>query len=145
MVTKGEKEPDKIWVLTLTYLPVILLTMVFCNPKWGGTTNLLGMHRYVFCSPFIFVFFYHLVNQPVVYKLKHYAVVFAVSNIVWATMGAFSDLQNLLFYNFNTLLVFAYMYYANNKTSWASLAISAMNLFFQIILFQQFLSGVFTE
>lgn len=78
-----KKYTDKILILTLAYLPIILFVMVFCNPKWGSlTTNLLGMHRYTFCTPFIFVFLYHYTSGIHNYKLKHFICIFILSNIV---------------------------------------------------------------
>ena len=143
---RGVKENDKVWVLTLSYLPLILFTMVFCNPKWGSeTTNLLGMHRYTFCSPFIFVFFYYMVNKAKEYKLKHFVLVFILANLVWFSMGAYVHIQEMLFYNFITLLIMGYMFYANNKNSLVSLAIFGINLFLQIMIFQQFIAGPFTD
>ena len=142
---KGLKENNKLWVLTLSYLPLILFTMVFCNPKWGGYTNLLGMHRYVFCSPFIFIFFYNMVNKVEEYKLKHFVLIFVISNLVWLSMGSYMHIREMFFYNFITLLIMGYMFYTNNKGSWVSLAICGINLFLQIILFQQFIAGQFTD
>lgn len=143
-LTKGEYTADKIWLLSLGYLPIILFTMVFCNPKWGiGRTNLLGIHRYVFCSPYFFVFLYHMVSGRE-YKLRHFVVLLLVGNAVWLTMGSYWHIQFLLFYNFNTLLAMGYMLHANKKP-WATPALCAVNLFFQTILFQQFLAGMFTD
>ncbi len=145
-LVKNKVYTDKVWVLTLGYLPVVLFTMVFCNPKWGtGRTNLLGIHRYVFCSPFIFVFLYHIVSKPREYKPKHFIAVFLLSNLVWLSMGSYWHIQVLLFYNFNTLLVMAYMLHANKKTTWVTAALCAANFFFQVSLYQQFLSNLFTD
>ena len=137
---------DKLLILTLAYLPVILFTMVFCNPTWGSnTTNLLGLHRYAFCTPFIFIFLYHFASNAREYKPKHFIIMFILCNIAWASMGAFVHIQHLLFYNFNTLLIFGYMLHANKKTGWATLAMIAINVFFQVTLFQQYLNGLFTD
>ncbi len=137
---------DKILILTLAYLPIIMFTMIFCNPTWGSnTTNLLGIHRYTFCTPFIFVFLYHFVSKADEYKLKHFIIMFILCNAVWFSMGAYIHIQALLFYNFNTLLVFGYMLHANKKPDWIALALAGINIFIQVSLFQQYISGAFTD
>ena len=143
---KNKKSDDKIWVLTLCYLPIILFVMIFFNPKWGsGTTHLLGIHRYVFCSPFIFVFLYQMVSKPQTYKLKHFIFIFALCNIVFLSMLHYTHIQKFIFYNFITALVLAYMYHSINKRSWVVMAICAFNLLIQVSLFNQFMHFIFTE
>lgn len=141
----NEKNSDKIFILTLSYLPVILFTMIFCNPAWGGTTNLLGLHRYTFCTPFIFVFLYHFTSGKHNYRIKDFLYMFVLCNLVWLSMGSYRDKQHLVFYNFNTLLVFGFMLYANKKTNWIAIALTAVNFFLQAYLFQQYLQGAFTD
>lgn len=136
---------DKVWSLTLAYLPVILFTMVFCNPKWGyGKTNLLGIHRYVFCSPYFFIFLYHTSFNRT-YKLRHYLFLVLTCNIIWLSMGSYWHLHFLLFYNLNTLLAIGYMFAAGKGHIWAIPILCATNLFFQVQLYQQFLGGLFTD
>ncbi len=145
-VVRQKVYTDKLWIMTLGYLPIILFIMVFCNPKWGGQgTNLLGIHRYVFCSPFIFVFLYNMVSKANSYKPKHFFILFLMCNIVWLCLGSYTHIQWMLFYNFNTLIAFGYLLHANNKISWATSALTAVNLFFQITLYQLYLHGVFTD
>lgn len=143
---KNKIYTDKVWILTLAYMPVIMVTMIFCNPTWGTlTTNLLGIHRYTFCSPFIFVMLHHLVSKPRAYKVKHFIVVILLCNIVWLSAGAYVHIQAMLFYNFITLLVIGYMVHANKTVSWVGMALFGINFFFQVMLFQQYLSGAFTD
>lgn len=140
----GASQGGKIWLLTLGYLPVILFTMVFCNPKWGiGRTNLLGIHRYVFCSPYFFVFLYYTTYRTR-YSLKHFAALLLLSNAVWLTMGSYWHIRLLLFYNFNTLLATGYMFHGNRKP-WVTACLCSVNLLLQVSLYQQFLAGLFTD
>ena len=86
-----------------------------------------------------------MVNKAKEYKLKHFVLVFILANLVWFSMGAYVHIQEMLFYNFITLLIMGYMFYANNKNSLVSLAIFGINLFLQIMIFQQFIAGPFTD
>lgn len=145
-VLKNKVYTDKIWLLTLTYFPIILFTMVFYNPKWGDNrTNLLGIHRYVLCSPFIFIFLHYTIGQLKIYQARHYVIMFFVCNLVWLSVGSWWHLEYLLFYNCLTLMVLAYMYHSGRKNHWAAFLLFAVNLFLQINLYQQFLSGAFTD
>lgn len=143
---KSEQTNDRLQTLTLTYLPVILFTLVFFSPVWGaGTTNLLALHRYALCTPFIFVFLYHLTAVDREYKWPDYIGVFLLCNAVWVCMGAYVHIQQMLFYNFITLLVFGYMLHAGKKVQWATYAVIAINIFVQISFFQQYLKGLYTD
>ncbi|MES2702766.1 MAG: hypothetical protein V4649_09015 [Bacteroidota bacterium] len=138
--------PDEVWLLTLGYLPLVMGVMVFFSPTWGTlTTNLISIHRYVFCSPFFFVFLYHMVSKPRTYRAVHFITAIVVCNIVWLSMGSYKHFLELLFYNVLTVLVVLYMVHANNKQSWAALVICGFNIFIQIHLFQQYMAGLFTE
>ena len=143
---KSVEDTNSIYILSLSYLSVVMFAMVFCNPKWGTmTTNLLGMHRYVFCSPFIFIFLYELINRPGGYSVKSILLTVLLCNFVWLSFNSYEHIQKLLFYNFGTMFVIAYMAYSRNKNSWVPMAITAVNIFFQIWFFQQYLAGWFTE
>ncbi len=145
-IFKSKVAPDKLLILTLTYLPVILLSIIFCSPKWGtNTTNVPGIHRYVLCTPFIFIFLYHFVSNAGQYAFRHFIAMFILCNITWLSVGAYIHLQQWLFFNFITLLVFGYMLHANRKTEWATLAIIAINVVIQVTLFQLYLTNIYTE
>lgn len=137
---------DKLLVLSLCYLPIILMLTVFFNPIWGSnTTNLMGMHRYTFATPFFFVFFHYLTQNRPAYKVKDYLVVLLLSNVVWLSMGSYKHIQYLLFFNFNTLIIYLYMLYANKKLNWVVPAIFALNIILQIFLFQQFIGNLYPD
>jgi Gpi18-like mannosyltransferase len=143
---QGSRASDQVWLMTLGYMPMILLTMIFCNPTWGSsTTNLFSIHRYMFCSPFFFVLLYHTTIRHQKYSTKDFALVFVLCNLLWLTMGSYAHITTLIFYNFLTLVVMGYMTYANNKDSWVTLALCSVNVFLQISLFQQYMGGLFTE
>lgn len=138
--------PDQAWLMTLCYVPIVMMTMIFCNPTWGTlTTNLLGSHRYIFCSPFFFIFLYHTVAVTPKYKMKDFLLVIILCNVIWLSMGSYIHITTFIFYNFLTLLVMGYMLHANNKNTWVTFAICSFNVFLQISLFQQYLGGLFTE
>ena len=142
----GTAGHDKLYLLTLAYLPVIMFTMVFMNPKWGsGTTNLLGMHRYVFCSPFIFVLLYNLIYKEDSYSGRRIIWVVVLCNLVWLTFSSYILLQKMLLYNAATAVILIYVVYGRKKPAWMAVAMSAINMLFQMWLFHQFLTGAFTE
>ena len=145
-LVKKEVYEDKIFILALGYLPIILMTMVFCNPKWGSnTTNLIGLHRYTFCSPFVFVFLYYYAGNVYRYKTLHFIFVLLFSNLLWLSMGSYLHIQEVLFYNMDTLLILGYMLHANKRKEWATYGIIAINIFLQVSLYQQYLNGLFPD
>ena len=145
-LAKNQVQADKVWIFTLGYLPLVMFTMVFCNPTWGSsTTNLLGIHRYTFCSPFIFVMLHHLVSNARKYGWKEFTFVILLSNALWLMFGDYDHIRHVMFYNFITLIAVAYMLHANKKGSWATLALCALNIFFQLHLFQLYLGNFFTD
>ena len=149
-VRKDEVVGDRVLTLTLTYLPVTLLCIIFCNPTWGSnTTNLLGLHRYTLGTPFIFVFLHYVAGGKRIYLPGHFIVMFFVCNIVWLSMGSYVHLQYWLFWNFVTLIVFAYMLFNNaplqKRYEWIPLVLIAFNILVQVHLFQQYLSNQFTD
>jgi len=143
---KNKLQQDKIVTLCLCYLPIILFLTLFLNPKWGtDTTNLTGMHRYSLCTPFFFVFLYHVISTKKDYKVKHFIPMFLLCNIAWLSCGSYRHIQYFLFFNVNTALVFGYMLHANKKRQWPLLATVAFNLVIQIGLYQQFIQNIYPD
>lgn len=138
---------DRVLILSLTYLPIVLFSIVFCNPTWGasGTTNIFGLHRYTLCTPFIFVFLHHATYTRSQYRIKDLLLVFLLCNIALLSLGSYLHILTLLYYNFITIVVLLYMLHNNKKYEWAPLVLIAINVYFQVQLYQQYLSNQFTD
>lgn len=145
-IVRNQKFDDKILTLTLSYFPLVLFSIVFCNPTWGGnTTNIFGLHRYTLCTPFIFVFLYHVIGESVTFKTKHFVYIFLVSNVIWLTMGSYIHIQYFLYWNFPTFIAFGYMLHNEQKHEWVLYALIGINVLLQVSLHQQFLSNLFPD
>ena len=127
-VFKNVKERDKILTLSLVFLGITLYKTIFYNPKWDtGTTLTIGINRYVFATPFFFVFLYYFTNRATAYKGIHYLYAFIFCNIAWLSCGSYVHIQYFLFFNFMTLVVFAYMMLSDKKITWPALAVIITN------------------
>ncbi len=143
---KNAIEVDKLLVLSLVFLGITLYKTVFYNPIWRtGTTLTIGINRYVFATPFFYIFLHHFTNRYNPYKAIDYITIFIICNIVWLSCGSYLHIQNFIFFNFLTLIVFTYMLMANKKFDLPPIWAVAMNLLFQITMFQQYLSGLYLE
>jgi len=91
---RNSVEPDKIFTLSLVFLGITLFKTIFYNPTWGtGTTITIGINRYVFATPFFYVFLHYFINKGVPYKLSQYAWAFILCNIVWLGCGSYYHIQ----------------------------------------------------
>lgn len=143
---KDRVQEDKLFTLSLCYLPAILFIILFSNPKWGaGTTIVEGLHRYTLCTPFFFVFLYHTVSKERKYTVGQFVFMLFLCNITWLSCGSYKHIMYLLFFNVNTAVVFAYMLHANKKIQWPQLVIVAFNVIVQVALFQQFIMNIYPE
>jgi hypothetical protein len=139
------KMADKLFLLSLGYLTMSLVSIVFFNPCWGsGTTNVIGANRYTMVNPFLFIFIYHL-TKNINYTWVHFLVVVVASTLFGFFFGSYKHIDNVLFFSSGTVFVVLYMLYANKKLSWPVLVLTAFNLFLQIHLFQQYLGGIMTD
>lgn len=143
-ITKNIKQ-DKLLVLSFCYLISALFLSIFFNPRWSGTTDVMGLHRYALVTPFFIVFLHHYTQNREAYKIKDYVFVFFISNLVWLSFGSYNHILHLLFYNFNTALIFVYMLLANKKLNWPALIIFGINIMLQIQLFQQFINPLYPD
>lgn len=54
---RGQLIKDRALVLSAGYLTMVLMSVLFLNPKYGGPyTNIMGANRYTFITPFFFIF-----------------------------------------------------------------------------------------
>jgi hypothetical protein len=135
---------DKVFIISLCYLVLIGLINVFYSPTWGSlTTNVMANHRYIFATPFFFIFLNYFTSQ-FKYKNYHFILILILSNAFWLMFGSYTHIQHLLLFNANTIIIFLYMLYAK-KLTWPILCIMAINVILQISLFQQYIAGRLPE
>jgi hypothetical protein len=143
---RNATQKDKILVLSMVFLGATLVKTIFYNPTWTtGTTLTIGINRYVFATPFFYVFLFYYTNRAIPYKLSQYIVVFILCNIVWLSCGAYLHIQNWLYFNCMTVLVFLFMLLSDKKKTWPVLILVVVNVFLQIIMFDQYLRGLYLD
>jgi hypothetical protein len=139
------KTANKSYLLSLVYLSIILYIIIFYNPKWGtNTTLVIGAIRYALVNPFFYIFLYYNTIK-IQYTWVHFTIVFLVSSLFWMVFGSYKHIDYQLFFTADTVIIFFYMFYANRKLTWPAIIISAINIFFQVMLFQQFIKGQFPD
>lgn len=133
---------DKPFILSCCYMIVSALLIAFFNPKWGDkdTTNVWGAHRYILASPFFLIFLDRVSNKE--YKWQHYLLVAILSNLCWLAFGSYLHIQELAYFNFNTLLVMLFMASGTKLTNRYAIALIAINVLLQIMFMQQFMAGL---
>lgn len=136
---------DEVLALSCGYLIMSMMVIILYNPAWGApSTNIAGIFRYTLMTPFFFVFLDHFTNK-VQYTWKNYLLIFFIATIVWLSFGAYVHIQHFLYFQCVTLLIFAYMLHANKKLQWPILILAALNVFFQVQYFQQFIGDIFPD
>lgn len=134
---------DKLLTISYLYLTAILFVTILFNPVWGTyTTNVYDIHRYVFATPFFWVFIHHYAVEKV-YTAKDYAVVFALSNLFWLLFESYKTLHYTLYFNGATVLILLYMMNTNKKFEWPPMVIACVNVFVQVCMMQFFMKGVY--
>jgi len=145
-LARNRVEVDKVFVVSLGFFVVTLYKTLFYNPIWGsGSTLIFGMARYVLATPFFCVFLQRLSTGDRPYKWPHYVFVAIAANLVWLACGSYAHLQYTLYFNFCTLLIFCYLALANRRIEWPAYALIAIGLVMQVITYQHFLEGLFTD
>lgn len=143
-LVKNKLAEDKLLVLSAGYFVLTMFQMLFYNhiSAPANTTNLHGFHRYVFVTPYFMVFLHHFLSK-VKYSLLQQCAVVLFANAVWLLCGSYEHLQQMLFFNFNCLLLVLLMNYANKQTERSMMMIVAINFFFQVMLMQRFLLNAY--
>jgi hypothetical protein len=134
-------------MVSLGYLSMILFSILFLNARYGGSNTLvMGAHRYSFVSPFMIVFLYYIAKYTIANKIK--VIVFIFSNLFLVLFGAYSHIASFLTIALiPNLIIIGFMLYTNNKQqhSWLLLGIIVINFFFQLHLFQQFITPLYVD
>ncbi len=143
---KNKAPQDKALTLSVTYLAMVLLSLLFLNPKYGNkTTNIMGANRYTFMSPFFFLVLHYL--YTIKYTSRQILYVFLFLNAFLLLFGVYQDFT--LWYGIamiNNGIILSFMCWRSNEQySWLALPIMAFNFFIQIHLFQQFITPLYVD
>lgn len=143
---KNKGLQDKTLILSVGYLAMLLVNLLFLNPKYGNqTTNIMGANRYSFASPFFFLFLYHL--RQMKYTPRHILYVFLLLNAFWILFGAYHTLS--AWYSIaliNNAIIMAFMFWRSKaQYHWLAFAIIAFNFFVQVHFFQQFITPLYVD
>ena len=137
---KNKVYSDKILAVTFLFFTAMLLKTVFFMPTWVTySTNVFDIHRYVFISPFFWVFV-HRYTKSGAYKPLDYLWVFLLSNAFWLLFHHYLHITYFVYFNFGTIFIMLYMLFANKKLSWPALVIFALQVFLMLDMFQTFIS-----
>ena len=138
---------DKNTLLSLSYLSMILIYVLFFHPKEESTglTSILSLNRYVFCSPFVFyLMYYFFTNQK-----QHFTRVLGISLLLSVLLIGFpltsvvglDYLKTLAFVAIAVLFLVAQVVPKLTNAKLAYFMVYGMNLTLQVYLFQSFLKG----
>lgn len=143
-LAKNKLFENKLLALSAGYFTLLMFQMVLYNhisaPAY--TTNLHGLHRYAFVTPFFIIFLHHFTSK-VKYTAPQQIGVLALGNLVWMLCGSYEHIQQLLYLNFNCLLLWLYMQYANKQTERSMMILVAIGFFLQVILLQRYLLDIY--
>jgi hypothetical protein len=142
-LVQNKASTDKPLVVSYLYMTAMLLITVFFMPKWAtGSTNVYDILRYVFCTPFFFVFLHRFTTQ-VKYKGMDYLIIILLSNAFWLLFGSYYHIGYVYYFNFCTVILILYMLSTNKRYEWVPMAIAAINLFVQVNMFQLYLAHTY--
>ncbi len=141
---KNTVTKDKLFVLSCLYITGMCLVTLLFSPKWGtNTTNVLDIHRFVFVSPFFWIFFYRYINSSVLYKPIHYVGVLILSNVFWLLFSHYSNIESFLYFNSASAYLIIYMLLPDKRLMWVPLVIAAINILLQTQMYEWFFSGYY--
>jgi hypothetical protein len=134
--------------MSMGYLVMILVYVLFFHPEEDGRTSLLSMHRYVFCSPFFYFLLLKNMNRYSVNRFTLRILLAALLITLLAIGFPTSELLNwsytiVLFY-VAVILFFVVQSLVLLRSAWSLpviMMISLVNLLLQIYLFHSFLNG----
>lgn len=138
---------DKNLLLSLSYLSMVLIYVLFFHPKEESTglTSVLSLNRYVFCSPFVFYLMYYYFENN---KTNINLVLSGALVLVLALIGfpikevvGLTYLKTLVFVLLVVVFLIAQILPKLTKSTLVYSVIYVMNITLQVYLFQSFLKG----
>lgn len=141
---KGKLMEDKMLLISMGYLTMVLVSILFFNPNYG-TTRIMGANRYTFVTPFFFVFLHYAFHLKI--SLKSMGGFLLLTIAFWFLFETyrspeqFMDIAAPAF-----LLILAFLLGTwKKKLAWLFIGIIAFDFMMQIHYFQQFIQPLFTD
>lgn len=135
-------------IMSLGYLVMIFVYVLFFHPEEEGRTSLLSMHRYVFCSPFLYFLMFKNMSRYTINQSNLITLLTALFISLIAIGFPFGALLNwptnpILFYA--AVIVFfliqSLVLVQAKADKYILLTVSLVNLSLQLYLFHSFLNG----
>jgi hypothetical protein len=143
-LVKNKSETDKPFVLSCLYITGVTLVTLLFNPIWGSnTTNVFDIHRYVFVSPFFWIFFSRVLMVNTAYRPVHYMAVFVLTNLFWLLFAHYRSLELMLYFNTTGVYMVMFMLLSDKRVKWVVPTIAAINLILQVNMHQWFFSNIY--
>ena len=137
-LAKNKVAQNRLLILSCLYMVAVLCKTVFFNPTWGTyTTNVFDINRYVFASPFFWVFLIYFVKDRR-YTAIDFLKLLLLTNAFWLLFASYNHIMYVVYFNFCTLMIMLYMMHANGYP-WAVAIIFTLNLYVQVQMFQGFI------
>jgi len=133
-------------LLSFGYLAMVMISTLFLNPKYGGhNTNVMGVNRYTFITPFCFYVLYYFYKQP--YTLTKTAGIFLGIAVFVSLFRAYNSLNHFIIIGLVpvTLVLAFCLSRSDRKYYWLLMAIIAFNFMVQLNLFQQFIGNLYMD
>lgn len=141
------KNINKNLLLSLSYLSMILVYILFFHPKEESTglTSILSLNRYVFCSPFVFYLLFYFftnrdfkVNVVLIYSL---AISLLLIGVPYSVIEGLDYLYSIIFALFLILFIGLQLLPKLKSKPLICFGVYVFNCGIQIYLFQSFLKG----
>jgi len=142
----GKVAKRKNLILSLGYLSMVLVSVLFLNPKYGGNrTNVMGANRYTFITPFFIFALNYFYNRR--YSIQMILTVFTGLCLFLLLFQAYTSLAQFIVVGMvPVLIVLSFMISKkDNKSSWLLIGIVAINIFMQLQQFQQFIRNLYMD
>jgi len=141
-IINKEVKLNKPLLLSVAYLSMAFFSIVFFNPVWEINRSILnGINRYIFASPFFFLFFWEIANWV---KIKNRDFIFLAlfSFVVWLFLEYYYlHIRHAIYFLCITVYILMHVFYLKNKHPAIAIVLILLNLSGQIYLFNRYLSG----
>jgi hypothetical protein len=132
---------NKITVLSFSYLAMVLITILFFNPKYGNhSTILIGLYRYSFVTPFMLVFFNFISNTNI--SKKQILIVLLGTNLLWVFFHAYTGFKTFCSIALRNNIFIAFYFYdlVFSKSIYTKYVFILIHIIIQIIFIQNFMN-----
>lgn len=140
------------WFSSVYAFMVSVYCLFFDAKNFEGSTDLCSLHRYLFATPFFFIFFLGLLRNFEL-NTKHILILFSVMLLVWILLGfgrplAFlsgtfqSQHKTTIFFLFLTAYAFLYFFTKSNRFGKYSAALLfGINILLSVIVLSYYLES----